>query len=276
MGLLPLGIGAVTLLATSSLVRRQRWAADHVLVSVFVLVVVAAVTAAVPLQLRERWLTVAWALEAVVLVGLAERFRLHDLVRVVAVALSVAVAVRLLLNPWSLSWGTAGGWPILNWTLYTWGVPGLALLAVSRGLARSRAAAAPLRAAHWPVLLLAIGVGFGLVNVEISHAFRRQDTLELDLFGGDRLESMVRSAGWGGYGLLVLGAGLASQSRVLRLLGFAFVLLATGKVFLVDLWDLTGFVRVGSLLCLAVCLLLAAVAFERLVIRNPVSRPEAP
>lgn len=273
IGLLPLAIGAVTLTATGSLARRRRLSADHWLVSVFTLVVVAAVTAAVPLQLRERWLTVAWALEAATLVALANRVGLHDLVRWVALALSAAVGVRLLANPWALTWGEVGGWPVLNWTLYTWGVPMVALLFVAWGLGRAPAASLA-RQARVLVLLLGLLVGFGLVNVQISHAFRGDRPLTLDLFGGDRLESMVRSAGWAGWGLVVLGAGLASGHRLLRFVGFSFVLLATAKVFLVDLWDLTGFVRVGSLFCLAAALLVAAFVFERLVLRGP--RPAGP
>jgi len=39
-------------------------------------------------------------------------------------------------------------------------------------------------------------------------------------------------------------------------------------VFVVDLWSLSGFVRVGSVLGLGVLLLVAAFLFERLVLRE--------
>ena len=43
---------------------------------------------------------------------------------------------------------------------------------------------------------------------------------------------------------------------------------ATAKVFAVDLWSLSGFVRVGSVAALGVSLLVAAFLFERLVLRS--------
>ena len=52
-----------------------------------------------------------------------------------------------------------------------------------------------------------------------------------------------------------------------------FVLLAAVKVFVVDLWSLPGFIRVGSLLGLGVFLIVAAFLFERLVLRErPLTR----
>ncbi|MEQ1502096.1 MAG: DUF2339 domain-containing protein, partial [Myxococcota bacterium] len=161
--------------------------------------------------------------------------------------------------------------PVLNWTLYAWGVPLVCVLLCARWLPRRDAAgqldpADPFRLAVGPLGLLAALVGFALVNVEVSHAFG--DGGPLVLSGADRLQSMVRSASWAGYGLVVLAIGLWRDDRVVRLVGFAFVLLATVKVFAVDLWGLQGFVRVGSLGCLAVALILAAFAFERLVLRR--------
>jgi uncharacterized membrane protein len=240
-------------------------------VAAFALVTLLGLTAAVPLQLRERWLTVAWALEAAALAGISDRAR-HPLVRWTAVALCAAVGVRLLANPWALSWGTADeGWVLLNWTLYTWGVPLICVLLVARWLGRGRPDPV-LAALRVPLWVLAALIGFALVNVEVSHAFQPRGVL--DLWSANRAESMVRSASWAAYGLVVLGIGLARDQRVVRLVGFAFVLLATIKVFGVDLWDLRGFVRVGSIGCLGVSLLLAAVAFERLVLRSTRAKPE--
>ena len=113
---------------------------------------------------------------------------------------------------------------------------------------------------------MAVGIGFALVNVQVSHAF--QDAGPVELGGNGLMQGMVRSLGWAAYGVAVLVTGLRREGPALRLVGFAIVLAAAGKVFAVDLWSLSGFVRVGSLLGLGVSLLLAAFLFERLVLRR--------
>jgi len=54
----------------------------------------------------------------------------------------------------------------------------------------------------------------------------------------------------------------------LRLVGFGFLMLTAVKVFLWDLWTLSGFVRVGAFCGWGVTLLLAALLFELLVLRQ--------
>ena len=75
---------------------------------------------------------------------------------------------------------------------------------------------------------------------------------------------------------MVLNSLLISlQKRSTRFVGFGFVLLAALKVFLVDLWSLPGFIRVGSLLGLGLFLVVAAFLFERLVLRERTSEDGA-
>lgn len=256
VGLLPLLLGANALLGASVLLRRGVLSRREVVTAVFVAVVLLGVVAAVPLQLEARWLTVVWALEAAALAW-ADKKLDQPLLRAGVLVLCAMVGVRLVLNPFALSWGTASeGWPILNWTLYSWGLPLLCVLYVAHRMPRFAPALNGLAAL----------IGFALVNVQVSHAF--QDTGPLELGGSGLVQSMVRSASWAGYGLTILGIGLWRDVRWVRLVGFGFVLLATVKVFVFDLWGLSGFVRVGSVACLAVSLLVAALLFERIVLRG--------
>lgn len=272
IGLLPLLLGLSALLGCQVLVRRRVVGRDDLAVAVFTFSVLLGISAAVPLQLHERWLTVAWALEAAALAWVSRRIG-HPLVRIASFVLCLVVGVRLILNPYALAWGDADGWVLLNWTLYTWGVPLVCVLLCARWLPRP--GPDPLGRVALPLGLLATLIGFALVNVEVSHAFA--DRGALTLASADRLQSMVRSGSWAAYGLLILGIGLWRDDRVVRLVGFGFVLLATVKVFAFDLWGLQGFVRVGSIGCLAVSLILAAFAFERLVLRGTRSRdPQVP
>ena len=73
---------------------------------------------------------------------------------------------------------------------------------------------------------------------------------------------MTRSITWGAFGLALLVSGVLARSRVIRVVAFLFLLLAAAKVFLVDLGNLGGFARVGSLLGLSVFLLVAAVLYR--------------
>lgn len=268
IGALPVLLGASALVGAGVLVRVHGVGRSSGTLAVFVAVVLLGLTAAVPLQLRDQWLTVAWALEAAVLAR-AARHLTHPLLRWSSVVLATVVTVRLVLNPWALEYGDASGLPILNWTLWTWGVPAAAVLATARWLDPAPGAqTAPTVPKPIPAALrlMAVCIGFALVNVQVSHAF--QDAGPVDLGGTGLLQGMVRSITWGLYGVALLVLGLWRQSQATRLVGFAVVLLATAKVFAVDLWSLSGFARVGSVLGLGVTLLAAAFLFERLVLRR--------
>lgn len=269
VGLLPLFLAGLVLLQGAVLVRVHRTPRESAMFATVVIVALAGITLALPLQLEERWLTVGLSVEAAALAALSRRLR-HPLVRGTAVVLSLVVAVRLLVNPWALEWGSADGLPLLNWTLYTWGVPTASLVYVARRL-RSGDDHPVAGAAASLLQLLAMFTGFALVNVEVSHAF--QSGTSLTLSGTTMLQGMVRSLAWGGYGMLLLVVGLVIRQRTTRFVGFGFVLLAAVKVFVVDLWSLPGFIRVGSLLGLGVFLIVAAFLFERLVLRErPLTR----
>ena len=266
IGVLPALMGAVALLGALTLIRQHGVRRDSGPLALFVGVTLLGLTAAIPLQLRDQWVTVAWALEGVALAAVSRRLD-HRLLRVSAVLLGLAVTVRLVLNPWALEYADSGGLPILNWTLYTWGVPAVCLLASARYLGAD-AKGRP-RVPAWARLLLvlcSLVVGFALVNVQVSHAF--QDSGPIELGGRGIWQGMVRSLAWAGYGIAILAAGTLRDHRVIRMVGFVVVLGAAGKVFLSDLWSLSGFVRVGSIAGLGVTLLVAAFVFERLVLRR--------
>ncbi|MBT3220486.1 MAG: DUF2339 domain-containing protein [Proteobacteria bacterium] len=278
IGVLPLLVGINALFAAAVLVRVYRVGRNNLALALFVGVALLGFTGALPIQLQEGWLTVAWALEALALAWLASRLT-HPLVRWTAISLAVTVAIRLLFNPWALSYGDATGWPVLNWTLYTWGIPALSLLLASRwlrlsaivgeGTKQSELARIQNIAVHVfsaVVLLLGLLVAFALVNVEVSHLF--QDAGPIELSGRSLWQGMVRSVSWGSYGFVLLVVGVLTKGRMIRLIGFGFILLAAMKVALVDLLVYEGFVRVGSLLGLALFLLMAALLFAGLELRK--------
>ncbi|MEM1202004.1 MAG: DUF2339 domain-containing protein [Acidobacteriota bacterium] len=91
---------------------------------------------AAPMELERAWLTVAWALEAVVLVWLAGRLRLGALVTCAWIA-STVVGIRLVLNPAVFTYPIGEG-IVFNWLAYGYGLPFLAFLAAIVLLERQR------------------------------------------------------------------------------------------------------------------------------------------
>jgi hypothetical protein len=263
VGGLAVMLGAHTLLAAVSLLRVAQARRNSGELAAMVGLTLLAAAVAIPLQVQEAWLTVGWAIEVAALAWLSRRLTHPGLVAF-AVALGLAVMVRLLLNPEVLHYGSTEGWIILNWTLYTWGIPAVCFLLAARWLT------------GWPGLPRAFRIAsvvlfFALINLEVAHAFAHDDTLS---FSSENLvESMTRSISWGLFGLVILVVGFVRNSRVARLGGFAFTLLAAAKVCLVDVSHLSAAVRVGAFAGLAPILLLSAILFQRVVLRERETPP---
>lgn len=247
-----LGVGA--LLQAASLVRVGGTTLADRELAIVALAVLAFAALAVPLQLERQWLTIGWALEVAAAAWLSRKLR-HPLPWIFAGALAIVVMVRLVANPEALAYGGAEGFIVLNWTLYTWGVPLVALLLAARWQAGPPWLTTALRTA-------AVLLGFALVNLEVAHAFAHDD--QLSFRSEDLAKEMTRSVSWGAYGLVLVAHGVRSDRRGARLAGLAFIVLGAAKVFVVDLWTLSGFVRVGALGGMALSLLLAAIAFQSL------------
>ena len=267
-GVLPILLGANTLLGCIAMLRLARAHLGDRESAILITVSLLAVAVAIPAQLERGWLTVGWAIEVALLAWAWRRVR-HPLLVGAGTALAALVTVRLLLNPFALEYGNGAGLPLLNWTLYTWGIPLVAFLLAARWY-EARWLQSGLRS-------VAVLLGFALINLEIAHTFAHDDQLS---FRSERLaEEMTRSVAWGGYGLGLVLLGILRRSRSTRLFGLCFAVVGAGKVFLVDTWSLSGFARVGAYGGMAITLLAAAVAFAYLV-RSDNQReaqpPEAP
>jgi uncharacterized membrane protein len=269
IGLLPLALGVVTV-AAAVMLREHAAHLGPRTRATFIGVGLLFACLAVPVQLDREWWTVGWALEGAALAWLSTRAR-HPGVVLLSLALLASVTARLVLNLEVLSYHPAAGGSLLNWTLYGYGVPVLALLAAAWWLRPSGddpRVAAPwgwLRIANPAVVLMAVAVAFVLINLEVSAAFPEGE--KLHLWSSTLEASMTRSISWAVYGLLLLLPGQRAELRYLRPVALGLLMMAALKVFLLDLWQLSGFVRVGSLFGVAVTLIVAALAFQRLVLQ---------
>jgi len=219
---------------------------------------------ALPIQLDFEWPAVALACSALALAVLARRFRAAPLA-VFAAAGAIGATLLLVgaaLDPRHYERSQA---PIASWLSYAHLVP-LAALVASAWVLREGAAARRARAAAG---LCAIVVGFAWINLSILDVFSAPET-RLS-FGAERLQTrdLVTSLAWAVYALGLLVAGTALRAGPLRWASLGLMLLTIAKVFLFDLGELDGLLRVASLAGLALSLIAVSLFYQRFVFRRP-------
>jgi len=186
----------------------------------------------------------------------------HPGLRAVGVALLVTAFARLALNPWVFTGYGRTGIPIWNWYLYAYGIVTACLLAGGWLLSppRHRVAGVPV-----PPLLFSLGavLAFLLLNIEIADSFSppgERLTFHLSAsFGQD----MTYSLGWALFAFGMLAVGFRLKNAPSRYAGMALLIVTLLKLFLHDVWRLGGLFRIGSLLGLAVVLLLVSLIYQR-------------
>ena len=224
-------------------------------------------TVAIPLQLRNQWITIGWALEGAALSWLYRRIP-HRGLLYSASALFAAVFVRLALNPTIFVYEPRG-MRVFNWYLYTYLVSALAMFTAAWWLwtTDDRLGKTPLR----PTRLLPAAGGillFLLLNIEIADFYStgREITFR---FGVTLAQDLTYTIGWLVFGLGVLMAGIYLKSRAGRVTAVALIAVTTCKAFLYDMGSLGGLYRVGALVGLAISLSLVALALQKFVLQSP-------
>jgi uncharacterized membrane protein len=244
--------------------------------ALFAAIALGFVAAAIAMQLDRQWWTIGWALEAAAVFwvfGLVP----HPGLKYFGLMLFAAVGLRLLANPEVFHYEPRGA-PILNWLLYTYGVPVLCTFAGGWFLRRSEARRGDAPEYDWtmgdrtlivPVVgALGLVLLFWLINLEIFDYFSLGRYLEIDL--SRRLErDLTLSAAWGLYALGLLGIGLWRAHKGLRIASLVFLFLTVAKVFLYDLSALTGLYRILSFVGLGVSLIIFSLLYQRFTRKVP-------
>ncbi len=150
-----------------------------------------------------------------------------------------------------------GGGILLNDLLWVYGLPALLVLPV----------AAPLRRGGEVPAARFFGVGalilmFLLVTLEVRQGFQGA---YLDSGEVSNAEMYAYSAAWILFGLSLLLGGIRTGGAVLRYASLVVMLLAIGKVFVLDTRELEDLYRVVSFLGLGVTLLVLAYLYHRFV-----------
>ena len=112
----------------------------------------------------------------------------------------------------------------------------------------------------------ALLAGFAWITLEIRHLFHR-DAIDFDTVPVVDAELWAWSAAWLAYGAVLMGVGVRTGNRRLRLAALGVIGLVVAKVFLVDMAGLVGLWRVLSFLGLGLALIALGAVYRRFVDR---------
>ncbi len=139
----------------------------------------------------------------------------------------LAVLVYLTLRQWDGRWPVPGAAPRLFWGV---------------------------------VLALA---AFAVLNIEIASVFGLKDRPFSMMTHGSLPMQLAYSIGWLLYAIGLLIVGIRWSVAPVRLTALAAIVATAFKIFILDLWSLGSMYRVGSVLCLAVVLVLVSFLYQR-------------
>ncbi len=219
------------------------------------------ITLIFPIQFERHWITIGWALEGAALLWLFHRVP-HPGLRLVGVGLLVTGFVRLALNPWVLTEYERTGIRIWNWYLYTYGIVAVCLFLGARLLAPPRNKIQDLNV---PPLLYTFGtiLAFLLLNIEIADFFSDPGPRLTFNFSASFAQDMVYSLAWALFAFVLLAIGFKIENKTVRYAGMGLLLITLVKLFLHDLFRLGGLYRIGSLIGLAVVLIVVSLIYQR-------------
>jgi len=283
IGLVPLALGAVSVAAAAR--ARDLWPEDDArrtsALAWLCGVALSLVTVAIPLQVEKEWITIGWALEGAALLALWTRLD-HPGLKYTALALLLAVTVRLVGNSEVLVYHPRSAWRIVNWLAYAYLVPAAALIVSARTLLplevpRLRAWERPFYFRERPLAAGAAGLAaliviFVWINLTIADWFSSADELRL-LAAQTSAEKLVLSLAWAVYAIVLLVLGVRSKSGSLRWASLVLLMVTIGKIFLYDVGELTDLYRVGALLGLALSLIVVSLVYQRFVFRRDDEQP---
>ena len=264
MGLLPVAFALPSLLALYDVVRRPATSEDvqRGRLAWFGGVALLFITLIFPIQFERYWLTVSWALEGALLLGLHRRVA-HAGLLLAGLGLLGTAFVRLTLNPAIFSDYPRGAVALIDWHLYTYGI----------------VAAAQFLGAWWfsdpderhldiPARGLLIGSGcvllFLLLNIEIAEWFTPPgDRCVAFNFGINFARDMSYSIAWGLFSLGLLGMGIRYGARPARYAAIGLLVVTLIKLFLHDLAAIGSIYRIGALIGVALIAFVASFLYQQ-------------
>jgi uncharacterized membrane protein len=257
---------AVVYLALGLLVRK-RSSEDNYLFLLLLGIALTCLTLAIPIQLKQHWITVGWAMESVVLSWIGFKVN-NEKTRFGALLVLLLVLVRLLfLDSAIYPRGTEGFLFLWNQRGFVFAAGILALAGTALLYRRSRELA--LESERLVPAVLAVLANFLVVfffTTEIHYYFRFQSATPMDWSLRRILasqEQLAISGFWALYSVLLVTLGILRRAREIRFLAIALFGLTILKVFIFDLAQLEKIYRIFSFLGLGVVLLLVSFFYQK-------------
>jgi uncharacterized membrane protein len=221
-------------------------------------------TIAIPLKAHGRWLTIGWLVEGAALLWVASRVRSLLLRVLSALCLALGLVALISVNP------SASVTPIFNERFGTYCVA-IAVFAFAAWLAsRTSTDADPEHLPSWPswpaLAVLAVNALILLaVSLEIhSYWWSLRWASDQNLYESYRVSAQFTYSAWFMlFGAILLGAGFWRRSAFLRWQALLLLAVSIGKVFLVDMGELSQGYRIISFMGLGALLLGVSYIYQR-------------
>ena len=269
VGIVPVFEGLVMALLLRALLKIEpRGGRDLARLAIVAGSALAFATVAIPLQLKQQWITIGWALEGAALAWLYRRIP-HRGLLYWATALMSVVFVRMALNPAVFIYEPRG-MRVFNWYLYAYMTCSVAFFVAAWWFSRTDDRL--LQNGDWSKASLVLPPAgvillFLLLNIEIADFYATGPEITFR-FGVSIAQDLTYTIGWLVFGLGLLGAGIYLHSRPGRMTAVALIAVTTFKAFLYDMSSLEGLAQVGSFVGLAISLSLVALALQKFVLQE--------
>jgi uncharacterized membrane protein len=251
LGIFAVCLGAVYL--ATGLALRQRLTAQPGATNSVLLLAGAAIalfTAAVPLQFDSFRITILWAFEAAALAWIARRLD-SSYTRFAAIAVCALAAFRLLTIDSTILRDPAQYALLANARFATFLLSAAAFALAAWWMRPQPLALAPYFTAHGALLL-----GLGL---EVSSHVRRV-TPPGEVFSAELVSLSILLAI---YGLAMVAAGVATRTRLNRVVGLVMLGAVILKLYAVDVWSMGRVYRIVAFSALGVLLLSTSFLYSR-------------
>ncbi len=221
-------------------------------------------TIAIPLKASGRWITIGWLVEGAALLWVAGRTRMQLLRALAVLCLVLGLGALFTINP------AAGATPIFNQRFGAYCVAiavfaFAAWLAVREPVEEANEALISSPALAGAALLAVNALILVAVSLEIhSYWWFLRWRGDLNLFEDYRIDAQFTYSAWFMlFGAILLAVGFWRRSAFLRWQALLLLAASIGKVFLVDMSELSQGYRILSFLGLGVLLLGVSYVYQR-------------